>query len=141
MKGGDVATATVLPSDFQLAKTFIHSLITCAHTGDSSMDYLAQKFGYPTAKAFAIAWDQRAAEKRFAMRRVEDVAADYDPKHPARDYHFTKPTSVPSVPRPLPTRGEQIVSPEFEQARAFNIGKNEMSPQRLPVLTGPRWRR
>ena len=77
--------------------------------------------------------------KAAARRELEDATAG-DPKHPARDYHFLMPTSVPSVPRPLPTRGEQIVSPEFEQARAFNIGKNEMKPLRLPVLTGPRWR-
>ena len=57
----------------------IHSLITCAHTGDTSMDYLAKKFGYDNAKAFAVAWDQRAAEKRLAMRKVEDVAAELRP--------------------------------------------------------------
>ena len=124
MRGGEVAS-TALPSDFELAKTFSHALITASHTGDTSMDSLAKKFGYDSAKAFAIAWDDRAAAKKIAKRRAEDEA-EYDPRDPIRDYAFLKPTSVPVVartPAPPMTREEYVTKSRLREVENIQHGR------------------
>ena len=114
----------VVPSDHEVAKTMIHAIITAVNT-NTDLD-IADKLAASirpglTAKEFVKLWDEGQRAKRLATRVAEDVAADYDPRHPARDhFHFLKATSVPVVPlaAPGPVDANGYYTPQEEERLA-----------------------
>jgi hypothetical protein len=143
---GCAVVSSELPNDMEIARSIAHALTLAMHNDPAAAVSLAQAL-FPETDADWVR--ENFGPASYQGRRDEALWDEWravnggvPPGSSLEMFVAPKGKTKITTQRP-PCRQEEIVSPEFEHARAESMGKDEMNGNSRsgPPLIGPRWKR